>query len=101
MERRTENYLSKKKSSQPLGELSAGCVFKNPPGHAAGKLIDDAGCKGMMMGNVEVSPMHANYFINRGSATFSDFIKLMETVEEKVKEFSGIELEPEVKIIRG
>ena len=101
VEQRTGNFLREKKASQPLGDLSAGCVFKNPPGNAAGKLIDDAGCKGMRMGNVEVSPIHANYFINRGSATFRDFIKLMETVKGKVKEFSGIELEPEVKIIRG
>jgi UDP-N-acetylmuramate dehydrogenase len=101
VKKRTESFLKKKKTSQPLGDLSAGCVFKNPPGHAAGKLIDDAGCKGMRMGDVEVSKMHANYFINRGSATFREFIKLMETVKGKVKEFSGVELEEEIKIIRG
>ncbi|GBD97387.1 MAG TPA: UDP-N-acetylmuramate dehydrogenase [Nitrospirae bacterium] len=97
--KRTEEFLKKKKAVQPLGEFSAGCVFKNPAGDAAGRLIDAVGCKGMRAGDLEVSSMHANYFINKGKATCRDFIKLMETVKLKVKEYSGIELEPEVKII--
>lgn len=99
IEKRIKDFLEKKKTSQPLGERSAGCVFKNPEGHAAGRLIDDAGCKGMRIGDVEVSPVHANYFVNRGTATFRDFIGLIEIVKEKVRKLRGIELELEIKII--
>ncbi len=99
VEKRTKEFLRRKKAAQPLGELSAGCVFKNPGGDAAGRLIDAAGCKGMRTGDVEVSRVHANYFINKGGATCKDFIELMEAVKVKVKEYSGIELEPEVKIV--
>ena len=101
VEKRTREFLEKKKAAQPPGKFSAGCVFKNPAGHAAGRLIDAAGCKGMRAGDMEVSAMHANYFINKGKATCRDFIELMETVKAKVREYSGIELEPEVKIIGG
>lgn len=99
--KRAKEFLKRKKVSQPLGVLSAGCVFKNPEGDSAGRLIDIAGCKGMRKGDVEVSNIHANYFINRGMATFSDFISLMEDVRMKVKQSSGITLEPEIKIIDG
>ncbi len=92
-------FLEKKRLSQPLGELSAGCIFKNPDGDSAGRLIEAAGCKGIMAGDAEVSTVHANYFINKGSAACRDFMELMETVKAKVKSFSGITLEPEIKII--
>ncbi|MEK6528931.1 MAG: UDP-N-acetylmuramate dehydrogenase, partial [Nitrospirota bacterium] len=74
---RVMEFLKKKKNTQPLGRLSAGCVFRNPEGDSAGRLIDAAGCKGMNIGDVEVSGLHANYFINRGRATCRDFIELM------------------------
>ena len=96
---RVMEFLKKKKETQPIGRLSAGCVFKNPEGDSAGRLIDAAGCKGMNIGDVDVSRLHANYFINRGRATCRDFIELMEIVKKKVKESSGIALEPEIKII--
>lgn len=96
---RMKEYLQKKKSTQPLGEPSAGCVFRNPEGDAAGRLIDSAGCKGMRTGDVEVSAVHANYFINKGRARCRDFIELMEAVRARVKEHSGIILEPEIKIV--
>jgi UDP-N-acetylmuramate dehydrogenase len=99
VEKRVKEFLRKKKASQPLGEFSAGCVFKNPEGDAAGRLIDAAGCKGMREGDMEVSTVHANYFINMGKATCKDFLQLMDNVRARVKEHSGIELEPEVKII--
>ncbi len=99
VESRTREILSRKKASQPLGESSAGCVFKNPDNDTAGRLIDAAGCKGMRKGGLEVSRVHANYFINSGHATCRDFAHLMEAVKAKVKESSGIELMPEVKII--
>jgi UDP-N-acetylmuramate dehydrogenase len=96
---RMREFLQKKKDTQPLGEPSAGCVFKNPEGDAAGRLIDAAGCKGMRVGDVEVSAVHANYFINKGSATCRDFVGLMELVKARVMKHSGITLEPEIKII--
>lgn len=100
VEKRTAECINRKKATQPLGALSAGCVFKNPEGDAAGRLIDAAGCKGLREGDVEVSAVHANYFINKGGATCRDFTSLMETVRAKVEEHSGIVLEPEVKILR-
>ncbi len=96
---RVTEFLKKKKSSQPIGESSAGCVFKNPEGDYAGRLIEASGCKGMRVGDAEVSRVHANYFINKRKASSKDLIELMEIVKEKVKENSGITLEPEIKII--
>ncbi len=99
VDRRTKEFLRRKKTTQPLGEMSAGCVFKNPEGDSAGRLIEDARCKGMRIGDVEVSPLHANYFINKGGATCSHFLELMDVVRARVKEGCGIDLEPEVKIV--
>jgi len=96
---RMKEFLQRKKNTQPLGEPSAGCVFKNPEGDAAGRLIEAAGCKGMRTGDVEVSSVHANYFINKGRAKCADFIGLMEAVKERVREQSGIILEPEITIV--
>jgi len=96
---RIGEFLKKRMQTQPISQRSAGCVFKNPEGDFAGRLIDVAGCKGMRIGDVEVSSVHANFFINRGSATCKDFIRLMETVKEKVKKLNGIMLEPEIKIV--
>ena len=93
--------ISRKKNTQPLSERSAGCVYMNPEGRAAGMLIEEAGCKGMRAGDIEVSRVHANYFINRGNGTASDFLKLMKMVEARVFEHSGVSLEPEVKVIAG
>jgi len=96
---RIEGFLKKKWESQPSSKPSAGCVFKNPPGLSAGKLIDDAGCKGMRIGDVEVSGIHANFFANKGKAKASDFVKLMENVAHRVKEKFGVILEPEIRIV--
>ncbi len=96
---KVDDFLKRKRQKQPISEPSAGCVFKNPLGLYAGKLIDEAGCKGMRIGDVEVSTIHANFFINKGSATASDFIRLMEEVAWRVKEKYGIVLEPEIRIL--
>jgi len=96
---RVENFLRIKREKQPIWEPSAGCVFKNPSGLAAGKLIDEAGCKGMKIGDVEVSNVHANFFVNKGKADASDFIRLMEEVSHRVKEKFGVILELEIKIV--
>ena len=98
---RTREFMNTKKAVQPLGVHSAGCVFKNPEADAAGKLIDAAGCKGMMVGGIEVSRLHANYFINKNSGTCEEFLQLMKIVKEKVMKRSGVELESEIKIIGG
>jgi len=94
-----KKLLRKKRLTQPLGEPSAGCVFKNPVGDTAGRLIDAAGCKGMRAGDVEVSTVHANYFINKGRAACKDFVRLMNAVKAKVKRYCGVTLEPEIRII--
>ena len=96
---KVDDFLEKKREKQPLREPSAGCVFKNPAGLSAGKLIDEAGCKGIRIGDVEVSSIHANFFINKGEAKASDFIRLMEEVAHRVKERFGVVLEPEIKIV--
>jgi UDP-N-acetylmuramate dehydrogenase len=95
---KVEDLLKIKRQRQPLWEPSAGCVFKNPQGLSAGKLIEEAGCKGMKIGDIEVSNIHANFFINRGNANAFDFIKLMEKVTQKVRERFNMVLEPEIKI---
>jgi len=93
------DFLKKKQLTQPLRAYSAGCVFKNPPGFSAGALIDKAGLKGLQVGNIMVSPIHANYFINLGNGKASDFLKLMEIVQNRVFKDFGIELQPEIKIL--
>ncbi len=96
---RADNFLKIKRERQPLREPSAGCVFKNPEGASAGKLIEEAECKGLRVGDVEVSGVHANFFVNRGRAKASDFIKLMQVVSYRVKKNSGAVLEPEIRIV--
>ncbi|MGO9613820.1 MAG: UDP-N-acetylmuramate dehydrogenase [Dissulfurispiraceae bacterium] len=97
--KKVRNYLREKSLTQPISKSSAGCVFKNPEGTSAGRLIDQAGCKGMREGAIEVSRLHANYFTNSGGGKVTDFFRLMDFVVEKVKEQFGILLEPEIKII--
>jgi UDP-N-acetylmuramate dehydrogenase len=99
VEGRIRDFLHRRGKSQPLRESSAGCVFRNPEGYAAGELIEEAGCKGMKTGDVEVSTVHANYFINRGRATCRDFMNLMEDVRKRVRDMRGILLEPEIKVV--
>ena len=96
---RTEHFLTVKRERQPIWESSAGCVFKNPEGLSAGKLIDEAGCKGMRFGDVVVSDVHANFFINAGKASAADFIRLMQEVGARVAQRFGIALEPEIRIM--
>ena len=97
---RMEEYMARRKSKQPLSYPSAGSTFKRPPGHYAGALIQQAGLKGFRVGDAQVSELHAGFVINRGNATFEDVIRLIETVQKKVFENSGVMLETEVKIIR-
>jgi UDP-N-acetylenolpyruvoylglucosamine reductase len=93
--RQIDVYRRKRHETQPR-EPSAGCIFKNPAGSSAGRLIDEAGLKGERVGDAEVSTVHANFIINRGHATGSDVITLMRRVRARVREARGVELEPEV-----
>jgi len=96
---RTEGFFVQKKTAQPIGERSAGCVFRNPEGMSAGRMIDEAGCKGMRIGDIEVSSVHANFFVNRGEGTAEDYLRLMDAVSAKVRERSRVTLEPEIRVI--
>jgi UDP-N-acetylmuramate dehydrogenase len=89
--------LRKRNSTQPVSQRSVGCVFRNPAGDAAGRLIEAAGCKTLRIGGVEVSGMHANYFVNEAQGSAADFVALMTEVRKRVHDRFGIELEPEVK----
>lgn len=93
--RQIDVYRDKRVKSQPR-EPSAGCVFKNPEGDSAGRLIDAAGLKGERVGGAEVSTVHANFIVNRGNATSSDIIELMRRVRARVEATKGVRLEPEV-----
>jgi len=92
-------YMQKRKNTQPLEYPSAGSVFKNPPGDAAGRLIDLAGAKGMSVGGAQVSEKHANFIINRGTATARDVRELIAKVRALVKEKFNVDLELEVRLL--
>jgi UDP-N-acetylmuramate dehydrogenase len=97
---RIKECNQKRRASQPINEKSAGCIFKNPPGHSTGKLIDALGMKGTRVGGAVVSELHANYIVNRYQATASDIFKLMDLMRERVLGAYGIELEEEVIVWR-
>jgi UDP-N-acetylmuramate dehydrogenase len=94
-----KELAAKRAEKQPLNYPSAGSFFKRPPGSFAGKLIQDAGLRGLTVGGAQVSELHAGFIINTGGATATDIIDLMEIVRSAVFEKSGILLEPEVRII--
>jgi len=88
-----------RKSTQPLNKRSAGSLFKNPKGHSAGKLIDEAGLKGFSIGQAKISDKHANFFINEGNASSKDMLQLIKKAHQTVKEKFNINLELEVKLM--
>jgi UDP-N-acetylmuramate dehydrogenase len=88
----------KRRSSQPLGQKSAGCIFKNPPGASAGRMIDELGLKGHSVGDARVSDRHANFFINAGKASARDMLALIADVCKRVHEAYGVGLENEVVV---
>jgi UDP-N-acetylmuramate dehydrogenase len=96
---RMDEVQQHRESAQPIREKTGGSTFKNPPGHSAWKLVDEAGCRGLVVGGAQVSPMHTNFLINLGSATARDIETLGEAVRQRVKEKSGITLEWEIKRI--
>jgi len=88
----------KRRASQPLGQKSAGCIFKNPPGASAGRMIDDLGLKGLSVGDARVSDRHANFFVNAGKASAKDMLALIADVRERVQKSFGVILEHEVVV---
>lgn len=88
-----------REQAQPVKARTGGSTFKNPPGGSAWKCIDEAGCRGMMIGGARVSEKHCNFLINEGSATAADLEQLGETVRSRVKQQSGVELEWEIRRI--
>jgi UDP-N-acetylmuramate dehydrogenase len=86
----------KREASQPRNR-TGGSTFKNPSGHSAWKLVDDAGCRGLTIGGAQVSELHSNFLINLGGASAADIETLGETVRQRVKTHSGIDLEWEIK----
>jgi len=96
---RTREFNERRWRSQPK-EPSAGCIFKNPsPALSAGQLIDQAGLKGARVGGASVSPVHANFIINDGTASARDIMELIELIQSRVKAARGIDLETEVQIV--
>jgi UDP-N-acetylenolpyruvoylglucosamine reductase len=95
VKRQMDAYARKRHESQPR-EPSAGCIFKNPPGTSAGRLIDESGLKGERVGDAEVSPVHANFIVNRGSACGADVLELIRRVRARVRAAKGVDLQPEV-----
>lgn len=91
--------MQKRKTSQPLEYPSAGSTFKRPKTGYAAALIDEAGLRGLTVGKAQVSEKHAGFVINRGGATCQDVLQLMEEIKARVLQHSGVELEPEVRIL--
>jgi UDP-N-acetylmuramate dehydrogenase len=92
-----EELSANREASQPIKSKTGGSTFKNPLGHKAWQLVDDAGCRGLMIGAAQVSEKHTNFLINTGDATAADLEALGEEVRRRVKENSGITLEWEIK----
>jgi UDP-N-acetylmuramate dehydrogenase len=94
-----ERITAAREASQPIREKTGGSTFRNPRGHKAWQLIDQAGCRGLVLGDAQVSEMHCNFLINRGNATAADIENLGEEVRRRVRETSGVELEWEIRRI--
>jgi UDP-N-acetylmuramate dehydrogenase len=95
---RARRAMAEKQARQPLGERSAGCVFRNPKGDSAGRLLDAAGLKGFAQGDAVISEEHANFFLNRGAASFRDMLRLIEIARCAVAERFGVNLELEIQL---
>lgn len=95
IKKKMDQYLRHRRAGQPLGSPNAGCIFKNPPGHFAGQLLEQAGCKGMRVGDAVVSVKHANFIVNLGEAKARDVLQLIAKMQRAIK----IKLEPELKLM--
>jgi len=94
---RMEELSANREASQPIKSKTGGSTFKNPPGHKAWQLVDEAGCRGLKLGRAQVSEKHTNFLINTGDATAGELEALGEEVRRRVKEKSGVSLEWEIK----
>jgi UDP-N-acetylmuramate dehydrogenase len=97
----TDRINRMRAASQPKGGHSSGCIFKNPEGDGAGRLVDACGLKGLRRGGAVVSAAHGNFIVNDGSATADDILGLIEDIRTVVKAKSGVELDLEVVVWRG
>ena len=88
----------KRRASQPMGQKSAGCIFKNPPGASVGRMIDELGLKGLSIGDARVSDRHANFFVNVGRASAGEMLALIAEVRARVEKSYGLRLENEVVV---
>ena len=95
----TKNILKVKTENQPYQSPSFGSVFKNPKNDFAARLIDEMGLKGFKVGEAEISTMHANFIVNKSSASSEDIFRLITTIQQKILQKKGIYLEPEVRMI--
>ena len=91
-----EDLRDQRAARQPVDVPSAGSTFKRPEGHYAGKLIEDAGLKGRMLGGAQISPKHAGFIVNTGNASAKDILKLMIETQKTVFERFHVKLEPEI-----
>jgi UDP-N-acetylmuramate dehydrogenase len=96
---RIDDLLRYRADTQPLGTSNCGSVFKNPEGHAAARLVEQSGFKGVRCGGAQVSERHANFIINTGQAMARDVRQLMQQIQDKVFEKFGVRLEPEIKLV--
>ena len=94
LRRAIDVYQSKRKESQPR-EPSAGCIFKNPEGDSAGRIIEELGLKGTAIGGAEISRVHGNFIVNRGGASSDDVIELVKLVRREALAKRRVELQPE------
>ncbi|MCJ2184621.1 UDP-N-acetylmuramate dehydrogenase [Novosphingobium sp. 1949] len=92
-----DRISASREASQPLRSKTGGSTFKNPPGHSAWKLVDEAGCRGLQIGGAQVSEKHTNFLLNTGEATAAEIEALGEEVRRRVKESSGVTLEWEIQ----
>jgi UDP-N-acetylmuramate dehydrogenase len=96
--RRIKKINEWRRQVQPLNYPSAGSVFKNPSGQSAGQLVEQVGLKGFTVGDAQVSEKHANFIVNRGGATAKDILALIDIMQNKVYQATGIRLQPEICI---
>ena len=94
-----EEYSKSRKEKQPLNMPNAGSIFKRGEGFITAQLIDKCGLKGYRIGDAEVSTLHAGFIVNKGNATAEDVLKLIQYIQEKVKEKFNVDIEPEIRIL--
>lgn len=99
IQKEIKQRLKQKKATQPLALASAGCIWKNPPGEAAARLIEKVGLKGKRLNGAEISAKHANFIVNRNGASAADILALMRMTQERVEAQFGVRLEPEIRIV--